>query len=238
MKGPAPARGDNGGGNGGIGAQGRGGRGGSGGKQSSGSGTSGAAAHGGNAVCSGAAAGHGGASNRNGAAAEGFTVVFRSDIRLPVAAKPWFLSHDCDGLARVPRAVYGRQQDGSVWPYNVTLHLDPQKWYLTGLVPLLNDLDVHQGDRVRLTREPVAGAGPGAAAAADGMSVVVEVVAAGQQQQGQHRRRHIRTAVRIGMPPPLTVPRLLYWRSNLAAPMVTGMLGYICATIYSMCADN
>ncbi len=48
------------------------------------------------------------------------------------------------------------------------------------MVPLVNDLDVHAGDVVRLTREEVAGAG----AAAGGMGVVVEKVAGGADGAG------------------------------------------------------
>ncbi len=75
------------------------------------------------------------------------------------------------------------------------------EWFLTGVVPLVNDLDVHQGDRVRLTQEAVA-AGPGGAGVG-GMGVVVEKVEGEQQrqqQQGRHRRRRVRTAVQIGKP--------------------------------------
>ncbi len=129
MEGQAAA-GGSGGGNGGSGAQGWGGSGGLGGSRSGGGagGVGGgvAAAHGGNAAGSGAAAGQGGAFNGNGAAAEGFVVKFQSDIRVPAAAKPWFLSHDCDGQETVPRVLYGRRQDGSVTPHSVTLHLDSE----------------------------------------------------------------------------------------------------------------
>ncbi len=133
----------------------------------------------------------------NGAAAEGFVVTFSRYFPVPAAARPWFLVHGSDG-ERVPVTVYGRRPDGSLKPHSATLHAGQQRgWWLGGVFPLLNDLDVHKGDRVRMTREQIAAAGRGAAAEACVTGVVVEKVA-GQQQQGQHRRRHVRTAVHIG----------------------------------------
>ncbi len=74
------------------------------------------------------------------------------------AAGPGF-PHENDE-ERQHMTVYGRLPDGSVKSYNVTLHRTPGAWRLTGIVPLVNDLDVHRGDRVRLTHEAAAAAGP------------------------------------------------------------------------------
>lgn len=146
-------------------------------------------------------------------------MVCRTDIHVPAAAKPWFLSHDCYGLERVHWVVYGRQPGGSVQPHTVTLHLDTRRWYLTGIKSLLRDLDVRRGDMVRLTQEAVTAAGRGAGEEGS-LGVVVEKVvgeqqgqgqqeavmvagwgaaaAGGQQKQGQDERRHRRTEVHIG----------------------------------------
>ncbi len=143
--------------------------------------------------------------NRNGAATDGVVVTFIGWIPVPAPARPWFLSCDSNGGDNAPVTVYGRRPDGSVQPYNVTLH-KTRYWRLYGIVPLANDLSVYRGDRVRLTQEAVAAAAAAAAgggAVGGGMGVVVEKVAGqqqqqGQQQQGQHRRRHVRIATHIG----------------------------------------
>ncbi len=117
-------------------------------------------------------------------------------LPVPAPARPWIVA--CrGGSEKLPVTVYGRLPDGSVRPYSVTLKTGYRlEWRLTHLVPLVNDLGVFKGDRVRLTREAVAAGGT----AAGGMGVVVEKAAGQQQQgQGQHRRRHVRTTVHIGM---------------------------------------
>ncbi len=164
-----------------------------------------------------AAAGRRGTASGNGAAVEGVTVTYWQCLPVPVAARPWFLAPGDNEGKRVPVTVYGRRPDGSVQPYSVTLYISAYgRWRLHAIVPLANDLDVHRGDRVRLTREEVA-AGPGGDVVGAGMGVVVEKVAGqqqGQQQQEWHRRRHARTAVHIGMQQgyaePFTVPWLRY----------------------------
>ncbi len=145
-----------------------------------------------------------------GGAAEGVVATYSyGRLLVPAAARPWFLAHGSDG-DKVPVTVYGRQPDGPVKPYNATLNTQTKRWRLSGIVTLLNDLDVHKGDRVRLTREEVAAAAGLGAAAGTVMGVVTDKVA-GQQEgrdqqeaQQQHHRRHVRTAVHIGTLKPVT----------------------------------
>ncbi len=156
-----------------------------------------------------AAAGQGAMARGGGSAAVGVVVPYRGALSVPAAARPWFPASSSKGGGKLHVTVYGRRPDGSVKPHDVILHVDQRRreWWLSGIVPLVNHLDVHKGDRVRLTREVVAAAG----AAAGGMGVVVEKVAGEQQQQGQqeglqqHRRRHVRTAMHIGTPKPIMV---------------------------------
>lgn len=152
-----------------------------------------------------AAAGQVGTASGNGVAAAGVVVTFNRKLQVPAAARPWFLGQGSDG-EKAAVVVYGRRPDGSVRPHNVALHRTPKSWRLIGTVSLLNELDVHGGDSVRLTREQVAAAGCGAVAAGAGLAVVVEKVAGQQQQQSQvpHHRRHVRTVEPVGKPQPLT----------------------------------
>ncbi len=180
MEAPAPAAGGSGGGAGGCNA--------------AGSGT--------------AAVRHGGEANGNRAAEDRIEVTYRNCVPVPAPARHWIPRCTSGEKTAVPVTVYGRPPDGSVRPHSVTLHVRQQRgWWLGGVLALLSDLDVHKGDRVRLTREEVAAAGPGGAAAGAVMGVVVTKVAVPQeqrQQQGrqekQHRRRRrrVRTAVHIG----------------------------------------
>ncbi len=140
--------------------------------------------------------------SRDSAAAEGVEVTYDNHIPVPAPARPWFLLDNDEEKVHV--MVHGRLPDGSTKPHNVTLHRRSTSWRLTGIMPLVNDLDVHRGDRVRLTREAVAAAASGGAADGSELGVVVQKAAGLQQeqqgQQQQHRRRHVRTAVHIGMP--------------------------------------
>ncbi len=210
MEGPAAA-GDSsdGGGNGGGGALDCwGGNGGHGGRRSGGSGGA-AAAHGASSPEGGSAGGSGpAAGNARGlvATAGGVVVTVQGFIPVPGAARPW-LPVRCSVGEKVPLTVYGRLSNGSVQPYNVTLSIIARNWRLSGIVPLVNAMNIYRGDRVRPTQEEVVTAG--------GMGVVVEKVAGqqqgqpGQGQQQQHRRRHVRTAVHIGTPKTVTV--MLNW---------------------------
>ncbi len=151
------------------------------------------------AAGSGPAAGQVGAASGNGAAACEVETTLYGSLPVPAAAKPWFLLHDSNNREKLPVTVYSRRPDGTVKQHSVILNIAASRgWRLTGIVPLVNHLGMHGGDRVRLTREEGAAAGGGAAAGC--MVVVVEKVAGGKGPQGQryHRRRHVRTAIRIG----------------------------------------
>ncbi len=119
-------------------------------------------------------------------------------LSIPAAARHWFLRHESDDGEKVPATVHGRQPDGSMEQYSVTVVTSiqgGQTWRLSGTTSLVKDLGIRKGDSVRLTQEEEA--------AATGMCLVVDKVAGQQQGQVQGQRLD-RPEVRTGMVQPIT----------------------------------